>query len=366
MRRSAKIKVAIVGGGYAGYALAIRLDPHVDLTLIDAREAFVHNVAAIRSVVDPALTREIVIPYDRLLKRGKFVHGRVAEIHERGVRLADGAAIDADIIVGATGSHYAAPFKPQGDSAADFSSRMVEIATQVRATESVVIVGAGAVGVELAGEVKSVFPGKRVALVSAQGRLFPNYRAALHDGLVRRLKALGVDLHLGDSAKALETTDRPWRGEVTLESGARLSGLVFPAIGSRIAESPVHALPGVERRSNGQVAVDAWLRPSRLPNVFALGDLAHTGDTMSVVGTARQAPWLADALRQVASGKRVEQLAPYTPWPVPPILLPLGPKRGVSVLPLGRSGMVVGDGMTSSIKGRALFVPRYHKEFGRS
>jgi hypothetical protein len=34
-------------------------------------------------------------------------------------------------------------------------------------------------------------------------------------------------------------------------------------------------------------------------------------------------------------------------------------------LPFGKSGLVVGDGITSSIKGKALFIPRYHKEFGR-
>ncbi|UPT63019.1 MAG: FAD-dependent oxidoreductase [Hyphomonadaceae bacterium JAD_PAG50586_4] len=366
MANAHKIRVAIVGGGYGGYALAIRLDPHVDVILIDAREAFVHNVAAIRAIVNPTLTRQIVIPYDRLLKRGRFVCGRVTEIHEGGVRLADGPAIEADIVVAATGSHYAAPFKPQGDSVADFSARLAEVSAQVKAADHVVIVGAGAVGVELAGEIKAVYADKHVALLSSADRLFPSYPAKLHAGLVRRLKALGVDLHLGDGAKSLEATDRPWAGDVTLESGARLSGLIFPAIGTRIAESPVHALPGVTRRQNGQVEVDAWLRPSRLPNVFALGDIAETGDAMTVVGTTRQAPWLAKTLRQIASGKRVAKLKRYTPWPVPPILLPLGSGRGVSVLPLGKSGMVVGDGMTSSLKGKTLFIPRYHEEFGRA
>ena len=360
-----KTRVAIVGGGYGGYALAIRLDAHLNVTLIDAREAFVHNVAAIRAIVDPTLTRQIVIPYDRLLKRGRFVCGRVIEIDASGVRLANGAAIEADIVVVATGSHYAAPFKPQGDSAAEFSVRLAEVAAQVRAADRVAIVGAGAVGVELAGEIKAVFKDKPVALLSSAYRLFPGYPVKLHGEIVQRLKALGVELHLGDGAMRLDATDNPWFGELTLESGARLSGLIFPAIGARIAESPVHSLPGVERRRTGRVTVDRWMRPSRLPNVFALGDIADTGDAMTVVGTMRQAPWLAKTLREIASGKSVEQLKPYAPWPTPPFLLPLGPRRGVSVLPFGKSGLVVGDGITSSIKGKALFIPRYHKEFGR-
>jgi hypothetical protein len=60
----------------------------------------------------------------------------------------------------------------------------------------------------------------------------------------------------------------------------------------------------------------------------------------------------------------VESLVPYTPWLLAPILLPLGPKSGASVLPIGASGLVVGDWLTSQIKGKALFIPRYRKEFG--
>lgn len=77
-------KLAIIGGGYAGFNLARLLDAHVDVTLIEAREAFVHNVAAIRAAVEPALLDRIVIPYDRLLKNGRVVHGRATAINATG------------------------------------------------------------------------------------------------------------------------------------------------------------------------------------------------------------------------------------------------------------------------------------------
>lgn len=136
-------KTVIIGGGYAGFNLARLLDAHVDVTLVEAREAFVHNVAAIRATVAPDLLDQIVIPYDRLLKRGRVVRGRAASIDGDGITLTDGTRIEADAIVVATGSHYAAPFKPHGDSAADFKPRMAEIAAQITAAGQAVIVGAG-------------------------------------------------------------------------------------------------------------------------------------------------------------------------------------------------------------------------------
>lgn len=359
-------KVAIIGGGYAGYSLARLLDRDVEVTLIEAREAFVHNVAAIRATARPELLGQIVIPYDGLLKRGRVVRGRAASIDANGVTLADGQRIEADAIVVATGSHYAAPFKPQSDSAADFSARLRAVAEQVASAERIVIVGAGAVGVELAGEIKAEYPHKPVALVSDQPQLFPMYQEKLHARLLDRLKAIGVEVHLGQAASGLTRTDAPHEGAISLADGTELSGLIVPAIGVRIADSPAHALPGIERQPNGQLKVDRWLRPSSLPNVFAIGDLAATGEGMTVVATTRQTPWLAKALRKIAKGAAVESLPAYKPWQVAPILVPLGPSKGASVLPVGQSGMVVGDRITAAIKGKTLFIPRYHKEFGRA
>lgn len=365
MAQGKGFRVAIIGGGYAGFNLARLLDAHVAVTLIEARDAFVHNVAAIRAATDPGLTEQIVIPYDRLLQRGRLVKGRAAVIDQGGVTLADGTRIVADAVVVATGSAYAAPFKPTGDDVGEFTEALSRVAAQVAAAAHVVIVGAGAVGVELAGEIKAVNPARRVSLVSDQPRLFPPYRSELHDKLAGRLTDLGVELHLGQAAPKLERTDAPYQGEVVLPDGTRLAGLVIPAIGARVNRSPAHDVAGVVERGNGQLEVDAWLRPSPLANLFAIGDLAATGEGMTVVSTMRQTPWLAKTLRKLAAGKQVESLPRYGRWKLPPILLPLGPAIGASVLPLGLRGWVVGDRLTSAIKGKHLFIPRYHKEFRR-
>lgn len=358
-------RVAIIGGGYAGFELAKALDSHVAVTLIEPREAFVHNVGSPRAVAEPGLIERIVFPYDRLLRRGKVVRGRAATVDGARVTLEDGTRFDADAIVIATGSTYATPFKPQGDDVAEFKARLREIASEVAAAEQIVIVGAGAVGVELAGEIKAVYPGKAVVLATNQQQLFPMYRSELHDALLGKLTRLGVSIHLGQAASGLVHTDRPYHGAITMPDGTSLAGLIVPAVGARVAVSPAHALPGTAPQVNGQLEVDRWLRPSSLANVFAIGDLAATGEGMTVVSASRHAPWLAMTIRGLAAGKSLDSLPAYKPWKVPPILVPLGPKSGASVLPLGSKGMVVGDWLTTKIKGKDLFLPRYNKEFGR-
>jgi len=360
-------RVVIVGGGYAGTMVARALDGVAEVRLIEPRDRFVHNVAAIRAIVEPALLDRLIIPYDRLLKRGSVIQGVAAEIAEGRVMLADGTAVEGDIVIAATGSTYARPFKPQwasdttAASGGTFAMDSRAAHEALRAASTVAIVGGGAVGIELAGEITAAFPGKPVTLLASSANLLPGYSARLSATLAEQLKAQGVTLRLGARVEGLETADRPFAGALTVAGGAIEADLIFPAIGARPLASPIS---GASFAASGRVDVDPWLRPAGRRAVFALGDTAETGDFMTIVAITRQAPWLVKTLKAIVAGRAVETLSPYAPSPVPAILVPLGPKAGASLLPVTRSGLTVGRRTTATLKGRDLFIPRYRKEFG--
>ena len=157
-------RVVIIGGGYAGTMLARSLDPVAEVVLVEPKAAFIHNVAAIRAIIDPSLLDRLILPYDRLLKRGRVEQDRAVAIEDGAVRLATSGSVPADIVVIATGSSYAQPFKASGDVAA-FRSATLDAHEKLRASRSVAIVGAGAVGTELAGEIAAGMPGKTVTLI---------------------------------------------------------------------------------------------------------------------------------------------------------------------------------------------------------
>jgi NADH dehydrogenase FAD-containing subunit len=360
-------RVIIIGGGYAGFSLARSLDGSADVTLVEPRDRFVHNVAAMRALVEPTLFDRIAIPYDRLLKRGQVIRARATGISGHAVSLSDGRSIDGDVIVVATGSSYGSPFKPQGDDVGGMMAASAAAHEQLRTARSVAIVGAGAVGTELAGEIMVGLPGKTVTLVSSTPTLFPDYPPKLGQSLAAQLRAMGVQLRLGATARGLKQTNAPFSGRVDFSEGPPLDAdLVFPAIGTKPVTDLLRGLPGVRLDALGRAETDGWLRPSSLAHVFAFGDAAAGGDAMTIVAIMRQQPWLTKAITAVLSGKKVETLSRYAPWPRPPILIPLGPKKGASVLPVTRKGLVVGPFLTSTIKGRQLFIPRYQKEFGRA
>jgi NADH dehydrogenase FAD-containing subunit len=353
-------RVVVVGGGYAGFEIAKELDNVADVTLIEQREAFVHPPAAIRALVQPDLLDDIIFPYDNLLGRGRVVHARAGAVNGDEVKLENGDRIEADYVVVATGSDYATPFKPQGSSVADFIAAQKDVSAKLKAARSVIIVGAGAVGSELAGEIVAAQKGKEITLISSDDQLFPMYPKKMGAALQRKLEAAGVTVVLGQRAEDLHSTRLPYAGAVTLSDGRVLEAdLIFPVIGSKPRTELLDGLAGVKKGSLGRVKTDRWLRPSAYETLFVAGDIADVGDGMTIVATARQNPWLVKTLKAVIGGARVQDQKPYAPWKKAPILVPLGPKIGNSWL-----FMTVGNFMTRLIKGKEIFIPKYKKSFG--
>ena len=178
---------------------------------------------------------------------------------------------------------------------------------------------------------------------------------------------MGVAVHLGATAEGMRGVEAPTSGSLTVAEMPPLAAdLIFPAIGAKPVNALLKAMPGASFDRAGRVAVDGWLRPAGARNLFALGDVAANGDLMTIVAVTRQAPWLGNTIKALVAGAELESLPRYAPWPTPPILVPLGPKRGASVLPVAGSGVAVGGFLTSTIKGKSLFIHRYRKDFGLS
>jgi NADH dehydrogenase FAD-containing subunit len=360
------MKVVIIGGGYVGCELAKSIDPFADVVLIDQKEAFIHTAGMIRGLLDKDIAKLSVIPYDNLLARGTFIQGDVEEVGINKVTLTGGRTIEADVIVVATGSFHSTVFKTNGDSIETFMARHNGAADELAAAKTVAIVGAGAVGVELAGEIAATKSGKEIHLISAQGTMFPAYTGDLHKKLIDRLTDMGVKIHLNCKVRELADWVVPHKGKVKLNSDVTIDAdIIFPATGSRANASLLKCIEDVTYDELGRAKTDQFLRPSASrPNLFIAGDILSTKNGMTIVALSRQVPWLSAVLKSRNSGKEITTVKPYTPWKVPPILLPLGRTKGASALPFGAKGFAVGDFLTSQIKGKELFIPKYQKLLG--
>ncbi|TQN33082.1 NADH dehydrogenase FAD-containing subunit [Haloactinospora alba] len=349
--------VVVVGGGYGGITAARALDDVADVVLVDPRDTFVHNVAALRGLADPAWTDRIFLSYDRLLDRGRVVHEGVVRADAAGVTLASGERIDADYMILATGSTYPFPAKVGTDDSTAARARIRATREALSGAGSVLLLGGGPVGLELAGEIKAVWADKTVTVVDpaediVSGDLPAEFRAELR----RQLGELGVELLVGTSLREGPPSEA---GEAetftaTTHSGREVTADIwFRCFGAAPNSDYVAGDLAAARRPTGHVDVTAELRLPGHDHVFAVGDLTAIAESKKAKAAEQHAAVAAANIRTLILGG--DRLDTYDPAP-PSIVLPLGPTGGASYTP---DTGVLGAETTSRLKGTHMRLGPY-------
>ena len=328
------VDVVVIGGGFGGTAVAKALDDIAEVTIVEPRDAFVYNVAALRALTDPAWTDRIFFPYDGLLRRGRVVRDRAVRVDASKIELGSGERIDADFVVLATGSASPFPAKTGDDDSADAKARFRAARASLAQAERVLLLGAGAVGLELAGEITAVRPGRSVTIVDpAQDILRGGYHPDLRAELRRQLTELGVELVLGTGLR----DDPPSRaGDLATFTAVTRSGrsieadIWFRCFGVRPMTDYLAGELSSARRADGYLEVTPELRLRGQARVFAVGDLVAMPEGRTAKAAGLHAEVVAANIRALIGG--ADELRAYRPGPEG-IALPLGPRAGASYSP---------------------------------
>lgn len=362
----------VVGGGYGGITAASLLDPVADVVLVEPRETFVHNVAALRGLVDPAWAPRLFLPYDRLLSRGKVVRDHVVSVEDgrpeagRGapvtVRLRHGAELGAEFVVLATGSRYPFPAKFEELDSAGALDRLDRVRSDLVRAARVLLLGAGPVGVELAGEITSAWPDKRVTLLDPHPDLLGGaYPAELRDELRRQLAARGVELRLGESLVREPAFPPGQLGAFSTPTGtgSTVDGDIwFRCHGAAPVSDYLGGTLGAARTDRGHLRVTSGLQVPGHPRVFAIGDLTAVEESKTAKAAGQHAEVVAGRIRAALDGR--DDPAVHVPGP-PAIVVPLGPDAGASYSP--RTGLL-GAEATTGLKSSHMKIDEYRDLLG--
>ncbi|MBL1104509.1 FAD-dependent oxidoreductase [Streptomyces sp. 5-8] len=361
MRRT----VAVVGGGYGGATVAKALESKADVVLIDPREAFVNAAASLRALTRPEWANNMFFPFATLIGRGRVIRDRAVSVDPHGVTLASGEHVAADYVVLATGSGYAYPAKPTSDSVAEALDDLRRTHKELRRATRVLILGAGPVGLELAGEIKEAWPGKHVAVVDPAGELLPGFQPAMVEDLRGQLDALGIELHLGADLQAPPHTGPGLAGVFTVATsgGERITADIwFRAHGTTVNSGYLadSRLTGLDPR--GRVPVTDLLNVKGHAHVYAVGDITDVAEAKMAGYAMQHAEVVVKNITAQLNGER--PTATYRPLPYPMVLLPLGSTGGVGQLPSPDGPFVAPRSMVSEYKGADLFTGRFIEQLG--
>ncbi|OBF92590.1 NADH dehydrogenase [Mycobacterium sp. 852014-52450_SCH5900713] len=343
--------VVVIGSGFAGLWAALgaarRLDELaiptgvVDITVL-ATQPF-HDIRVRNYEAD---LRPCRVPLAGLLDPVGVAHVATEvtaiDTDARTVATSGGVTYDYDRLVLASGSHVQKPAVPglrefgfdvdTYDGALALQNHLLRLADgSPTAAGTVVVVGAGLTGIEVACELpdrlRRLFAGSdvtpRVVLLD-RSRIGSDMGSSARPVIEAALEANGVETRAGVGVAAISE-----RG-VSLTSGEHLAAATVVWCAGMRASSLTEHLP-VARDRLGRVPVDDFLRVVGVPAIFAAGDVAAArmdGDHLSVMSCQHGRPMGRYAGYNVISDLFGEPLlALRIPWYV--TVLDLGPAGAV-------------------------------------
>jgi NADH dehydrogenase FAD-containing subunit len=361
--------VVVVGGGYGGTLVAKELDADANVTLVDPREGFVNAAASLRALTRPDWAPHAFFPFSTLLERGRVVRDRAVSVDPKGVTLASGQRVEADYLVLATGSGYSYPAKPnpEADDIAQQLDDLRRTHEELSGAGRVLILGGGPVGLELAGEIKDVWPDKTVIIVDRAGRLLPGFLPEVRDGLHRQLDERGIELRLGTSLTALPPVPAGQAAgfAVTTDKGEEIAaGIWFRAFGVQLNTGLLTDGQLTPLTDRGMIPVAEHLNVRGYDHVYALGDAADLPDPKMASYAMEHAAIVARNIRAQLAGEQPN--AVHTPAPDRRILLPLGTHAGVGQLPTPHGPSAATAETIRERKGADLFTARFAARFDQA
>ena len=198
---------------------------------------------------------------------------------------------------------------------------------------TVIVVGGGPTGVELAGtfaelartvlvkDFDRIDPSKaRILLIEGGSRVLGTFPEDLSASAQRQLQRLGVEVRLGQHVQAIR------KNEVEMPGGEIIRGNVLWAAG--VSASPLTRQLGVETDRGGRLKVQPDLSLPGHPDVFALGDIVTLTDAKGQVvpgvspAAIQMGEYAAEVIsrelrhrdRSVTKGDSLKEREPFAYW----------------------------------------------------
>ncbi|KAJ5689856.1 hypothetical protein N7462_004248 [Penicillium macrosclerotiorum] len=227
--------------------------------------------------------------------------------------------IPFDYVVVATGTRLSKPAGMEFDDKRSSVDYLQKHQADVKRAQSILIVGGGAVGVQMATDLKEWYPEKKVTVVQSRPRVMPTFNPQLHELVSRRFDELGVKLITGSRVAippgGFPNNGSPFNVELT-DGTTESTEFVILATGQTPNNQLVANLEpstpdgeSIVNPENGYIRVRPTMQflDAKYSNLFAVGDIADTGAQKAARPGAAQAAVVAKNIQALIEGRNPEE-----------------------------------------------------------
>ncbi|MCD7447206.1 hypothetical protein HAX54_026325 [Datura stramonium] len=347
-----KKRVVVIGGGVAGSLIAKSLQDEANVSLIDMKEYFEMPWAALRSMCDPSFAKRAIFSHSEYLPRANVITSAAADITDTEVVTIKGDRVPYDFAVIATGH--------SDNGAYTKDEKLTEFQTdheKIKSANSILIIGGGQTGVELAAEIAVDYPDKKLTIVHRGSMLLEFIGERASNKVVHWLKSRNVEIILGQSVDVNTAKDGVYKtsGGETIDAECHFICIGKPIGSAWLKETALKGSLDI----HGRLMVDSSLKVKGHNNIFGIGDITDIPELKLGYLAQRHAVIAAKNIRLLMKNENDNNLNVYKPA-LPLSLIALGKREAVAqfycLSCIGR--------LPGMIKSGDLFVGKTRRQLG--
>lgn len=312
-------KVVVIGGGFAGSLIARELEQEYEVTLIDTKSYFEFTPGILRTLVEPQHAAHIQVEHAHYLRRASILVGEVSDVTPSLVFVGK-KKIPFDYLALCSGSSYNAPIKEQHVVLASRSSHLLNAYHQLSAAESVLIIGGGIVGVELAAEILTHYGNKELTLVHQGATLIERNHPLSGRIATRFLQKRGARIIFNERVE-----DAHAHTFVTSQGRHLEADIAFLCTGIIPNYAFLKRYLGSALTLQNTIRVNPTLQVAGFPHIFAAGDINDIQIEKTAQNAEHQARVVVSNIRAL---ERNEALKVYGTRKTP-MVISLGKYHGI-------------------------------------
>lgn len=311
------MKILILGGGFCGTLTAKLLErslPRAEIILIDKKSYFEFSPSIHKVVFDKDYFKKIIINYEKIFKRVKFIKDEVLEVTPKLVKTKNNV-FSFDFLVISLGITYPINLKNKVNV---FSLKHVSdiMNASVLSSKKILVIGGGLIGTEIAGELATKTD-KEIILVHSKNRLLERNPEKASNYAFDFLKNRNVRILLNE--KVIDHKNNVF---ITSKGTKISANLALWCAGIKPDASFMNGFNKITDK-NGFVKVNSFLQLNN--NVFVGGDLNNVDEEKTAQNAERHAHCIANNIESLINKKSLTVHKPRSG----PLVISLGDWHGI-------------------------------------
>ena len=316
------MRIIILGGGFCGSRIARKLEKqkNIEVVLIDKKTYFEYSPSLWKLFINPENHRKYIVLFSKFLKNTRLITTSILQVTPTFIQT-ETEKLTFDYLVISTGIEYPIFLKNTKNVITIKSgTEIVRNSKKLRDAKTILIVGGGLIGTEIAGELTTKSPGKHIILIHSHDRLLERNHKSVSRYAKKFLEEHRLNIILRE--KVIDHRNDTF---ITDTKRTIVADIAVWCAGIKPNPWFMKEFPSSVFTDDSALIVNKFMQLEGYSNIFAGGDITSIKEEKTAANAKRHGNIILENLLRSIHGKKLSE---YNQQKIP-MIISLGRRNAV-------------------------------------